>query len=270
MGGSTGRIRRGVAAPGWATTVLVAALVWAAPGGAEGTRVASPGASDVHGSVTVDGPCADGLVRDDGSLETAFGWVPSVIDGRYVQEFEQAALVPTRSVAKVCLCLTRTRPDSDIDLVVEVYEAGRLEPGLRPVDRPVVQVPLTATDVPQYPEGAWYEVEIEPAAAVDTRLFYVGARWDASVDQFFFICADESPITPFTEGFFRDEEAWTWARISESGDPIFQDHRALMIRAVAGEGPPAPAIPAASPASGLVTALLIAALGLLGLQRSGP
>ena len=34
--------------------------------------------------------CSDGVVLDDGTLETGYGWVPSVIDGRYVQRFERA------------------------------------------------------------------------------------------------------------------------------------------------------------------------------------
>jgi len=86
---------------------------------------------------TITGPgCEDGLVLDDGSAETAYGWVPSAVWGEYVQTFPINPLMSSR-LDSVCVCWTRTQADDDIDFEIVVYSGS---PG-SPASRELFSVP---------------------------------------------------------------------------------------------------------------------------------
>ena len=97
---------------------------------------------------------------------------------------------------------------------------------------------------------------------IPTGVSYIGARWDPSSDEFFFVCADHSDGTPEVEVFFRDDRAeGEWTSVFETTDPIFDDHKAIMVSVL-----PGPLVAIDVPvlgARGLV--LLAAALATLGL-----
>jgi len=217
-----------------------------------------------EGSVVALGSteCDDGVVLDDGSLESGYGWVPSAVDGRYVQRFE-AADFRSRKMEEVCICWTRTQGDDEVRFSVELYR----DRGGRPARSPEASVDAVATMVPAFPDGAFYSVDVSDAdlhAATD--VFYLGVRWDPSDDVFFFICVDQSEGTPVVDGWFIDDRADEWGSVLESNDPIFDDHRAMMIRARAVEGY-FPLVPTLGTWGLLILIGAICAIGLFVLRR---
>jgi hypothetical protein len=200
--------------------------------GATSERVLSP--SMLRVSVPTQGgdDCSDGVVKDDGSLETGYGWVPSAVDGRYVQRFDVFEL-ESRKLAEVCICWTRTQPDDEIRFQVQLYRSR----GDVPARHPEASFEAVATGVPQFPDGAFYSIDVSAAdMRIPTDVFFVGVQWDPSDDQFFFVCADHSDVMPVVDGWFIDDRAGDWTSVLETSDPIFAEHRAMMIRARGVEG----------------------------------
>ncbi len=214
--------------------------------------------------------CAGGVVVDDGSAETGYGWVPSVIEGEYVQEFD-SLLFTSRRLRSVCVCWLRTRPDTTIDFEVVFYRQvvdPKDRERLIPADTPYAAFPASAEVTPLGIDESFFEVDVTNVV-IPAGPSYIGVRWDASRDQFFFICADHTEETLPVEVFFRDDRAkGEWASVFETIDPIFRDHRAIMVRAL--PGPLAvvdvPALGAAGLAL-LATALAALALVMLKARR---
>ena len=125
--------------------------------------------------------CEEGVVKDDGTPETGYGWVPSAIDGIYVQEFHPSEF-PSGRLETACICWMRTRADSTIDFEIVVFGESQ---GV-PLMEPAYVIPATATDVPTALDGAFYEVDLS-GLELGQDTFYLGARWNPSVDQFFFV-----------------------------------------------------------------------------------
>lgn len=183
---------------------------------------AIPAAATEGGEVA----CEGGVIVDDGSAETGYGWVPSVIEGEYVQRFHTHQF-PTRRLETVCICWIRTQPDTEIDFEVIFYEDVDGEPAATPY----AAVPASASVPPQGIVGTFTEVDVT-GVRLPVGPSYVGARWDASADRFFFVCTDTSAATPTVEVFFRDDRSeGVWTSVLQSPDPIFTNHRALMVRA---------------------------------------
>lgn len=175
--------------------------------------------------------CNDGVVKDDGSVETGWGWVPTATSGQYVQEFHSAEF-PTRTLDRLCLCFLRTRQDADLDFELVFYRdtEGQPEP------LPFAVVPGQALGLPDGIAGATF-VEVDlPEIEVPIGTFYVGPRWNPGVDQFFFLCADTTPTTPRTDLWFIDDRAEGWDSALTTIDPLFAAHRAVMIRPVSFQG----------------------------------
>ena len=208
--------------------------------------------------------CAAGVVLDDGSLETGYGWVPSVIDGRYVQRFERADFV-SRRIEEICICWTRNRTDDEITFSVQLYR----DRGGRPAFEPEASLEAVATMVPTFPDGAFYTVDV---SGIDMRavtdVFYLGVQWDPSLDQFFFVCADHSEGTPVVDGWFIDDRAFEWTSVLDTIDPIFFNHRAMLVRGRAMEGD-FPLVPTLSEWGIVLLVIVIAGFGALLLRRRG-
>lgn len=176
----------------------------------------------------IPGPaCEDGLILDDDSVERGYGWVPSAVWGEYVQTFP-AGSVSSSKVDSVCVCWTRTRADDALNFEVVGYADRQGEPGLIEL----FAVPGQMTDVPEWPEVAFVEVPFPADAPVlSGGAHHIGVRWNPAADQFFFVCADQSPTDHPAGGFFRDDRAdGEWGDIFETTDPIFDDHAAMMVR----------------------------------------
>lgn len=218
----------------------------------------------VAGGVPAGGgdACSAGVILDDGSLETGYGWIPSVVDGRYVQRFEVADF-RSRKMEEVCICWTRTQPDDSVSFSVQLYR----DVGGRPARFPEAVVEASTDSVPRFPDGAFTTVDV---SSVDmraiTNVFYLGVQWDPSFDRFFFVCADHSPDTPVVDAWFIDDRAEEWTSVLESTDPIFDDHRAMLIRARAAEGS-YPTVPTIGPIGAVVLLLLIVGAAILALRR---
>ena len=95
---------------------------------------------------------------------------------------------------------------------------------------------------------------------------YAGVRWNASVDQFFFVCADHSPETDPVNVFYIDDRADEWGSALDTSDPIFDGHRAIMVRATTRSAADY-AVPALGPAGSAALALFLAAAGWFILTR---
>ena len=179
--------------------------------------------------------CDNGIVLDDGTAESGYGWVPSVVAGQYVQEFN-SSLFATRTVEKVCVCWLRNPNNNDdtIDFEVVFYR-GRENPDpedencpIIPEEEPFAAFAASAAGVPE--EGQFYEVDVSNVEMpIGTN--YIGIRWDASASRFFFICADKTDASTPVDGFFRDELSEGWTSVFKNNDPIFDDYRSLLIRA---------------------------------------
>lgn len=214
--------------------------------------------------------CADAVVDDDGSLENGYGWAPSVFEGIFVQEYSVDDF-PSRRIDTVCVCWLRTRMDPDIDFEIVLYSDNTAEE--MPQKYPYAAFPSQLTGVPMGLEGGTYqEVDLGGVEVPQEGRFFIGVRWDASVDDFFFICADqtERPEPP-TRIYFRDDRfPAEWGVSDNTNAGIFDDHEALLLRPVPSPGV-TPLPPTEVPLGRVVSAVLMAALLLAGgllLRRS--
>ena len=207
--------------------------------------------------------CGEGVVKDDGTLESGYGWVPSAVDGRYVQRFEVEEF-RSRKIDEVCVCWTHTIfPEDEITFNVQLYRDRR---GM-PAASPDASVEVVARGVPTFPDGAFYSVDVSDLRWIaPTNVFYLGVQWDPSVDQFFFVCVDQSVETPIVDGWYVDDRAEDWTSVLESNDPIFDDHRAMLIRARAAEGTYA-LLPTLGEWGLTILVLSIASIGVALLRR---
>ncbi|MCP3958823.1 MAG: hypothetical protein GY719_13300 [bacterium] len=216
----------------------------------ENPRGAKPGRGD--------DACAGGVIVDDGTAETGYGWVPSVIRGEYLQQFH-TVMFPTRALETVCICWLRTRPDSSLDFDLTFYDSidGR------PAQEPYAVVPASVEVTPVGITESFFEVDVTGVDIPVGRSF-IGARWDASVDQFFFVCADSSDETEPVNVFFRDEQTpdGIWTSVFETPDTVFENHKAVMIRATSDLRAPID-IPALGVAGLVLLAVILAGLGIV-------
>ena len=178
--------------------------------------------------------CSDMVAKDDGSLESGYGFVPSAKVGTYVQAFDRSEL-RGKYLTSVCLCFLKTRGDVDVEFDVVVYR----DQGGRPGRRPIVRVAGSQKGVASSKEeaGAFVEVEM-PWVKLPEGTVYIGAEWDPSEEQFLFICNDQSNAQPKTPAFFSEDPKAIWTSVFTAKDPIFRPHRALLVRAQASNQPP--------------------------------
>ncbi len=175
--------------------------------------------------------CAGGAIKDDGSVETGYGYVPSAVMGVYLQEFHSDEF-PSRELSEVCVCWLRTRADSDLDFEVVFYE----DQGGRPGNKPYAKVRSTATEVPKGVDaaGRLYTVDVSGVTLAEGKS-YLGVHWNPSASTFFFVCTDTSEETELVNVFSAEDRAPAWTNVINSRDPIFRPHRAILVRAKAVE-----------------------------------
>lgn len=226
------------------------------------TTTLTPDVGDGVAFPPVPPGCADAIVDDDGSVETGYGWVPSTTAGVYVQQYD-ADEVPSGVLTTACVCWLRTRMDDTIDFEVVVYAHNEAE-GF-PEKDPIAAIPSQLSGVPQGVPGAMFtEVPLGEVQLPSEGPFYVGVRWDASADDFFFACVDKTDAPgPPTRVFYRDNTfSQQWGISDMTSDPTFFDHRAMFVRPV--PGPEVSTEPVEVPLSGIVSGILMAALLLIG------
>lgn len=175
--------------------------------------------------------CSSGVVLDDGSVETGYGFVPSATYGIYVQRFESSAF-RSRQLEQVCICWLKTRHGVEAEFEVVFYG----DAGGRPAAEPYATVEASATDLPASVEEAGRFVAVDVSGVTLAEgTSYVGARWKPDEAKFLFICTDTSETTAETRVFFSEDRAPAWTDVRESRDPIFRDHRAIGVRVMAAK-----------------------------------
>lgn len=255
-------------------------VLWADPGSmAEPSPVTSEqeferlsaADNDSKGSAIppVPAACANAIVDDDGTVETGYSWVPSVVEGIYVQEYASQE-VASGTLGTVCVCWLRTRMDDSIDFEVVVYGFNSAE-GM-PKKLPFAAVPAHLSGVPMGVPGATFTAVDLGSVAVPEGPFFVGVRWDASADQYFFTCVDKTDRPePPTRVFFRDDRSPAgWGASDETNDSTFLNHQAMFVRPVPGPEIPVAAIQdiplGEATHTALITAILLA--GVLLARRT--
>ncbi len=177
--------------------------------------------------------CAGGMVPDDGSAETGYSFVPSAKWGIYVQRIHTLDL-SSRELDQVCVCWLRTRDDGEIDFEVVFFAAN---PQGRPVAEPYATVAAHAAEVPKGKEnaGRLWSVDVS-GITVPEGMSFVGVRWDPGADSFFFVCADHSDGDSIHQVYYQDDRSkGSWQDALNTRDPIFRDHRAILVRTLAKE-----------------------------------
>lgn len=171
--------------------------------------------------------CAGGAIKDDGSVETGYGYVPSAVMGVYLQEFHSDDL-PSRELSEVCVCWLRTRADDDLDFEVVFYE----DLDGRPSQEPYAKFRSTATEVPKGVDaaGRFYSVDVSGTTLAEGKS-YIGVHWNPSASKFFFVCTDTNEEAEYITVFSAEDRSPAWTNIKNSRDPIFAPHRAIMVRA---------------------------------------
>ncbi len=177
--------------------------------------------------------CEAGVVKDDGSVETGYGFVPSAIFGEYVQQFHSDEF-PSLEMESVCVCWLKTRGGRDVGFEVVFYEDAGGRPANEPYAAVLASVDVEATDVES--AGKMFAVDVSPVTLVEGTS-YIGVRWDPSASNYLFVCTDTSEETEVTNVFFREDRAPRWTSALNARDPIFSNHRAILLRASA-ESPP--------------------------------
>ncbi|MEM8929875.1 MAG: hypothetical protein AAGE94_01805 [Acidobacteriota bacterium] len=202
---------------------LVAAPIFAS----ESTETAAPAAADAK---KVSSACGDGVVYDDDTVETGYGFVPSAKWGAVVQKFDRADF-PSGYVDQVCVCWLRTRDVAEYGFSVVFYD----DVGGRPAEKPFARVRHQAVDVVKGKENAGRVDAFDVGGVpVPEGPFYIGVRWNPSKAPFTFVCADHTgrEVQP-TAGFQREDRARGWDEMLKTKDPIFFGHWASFIRATA-------------------------------------
>jgi hypothetical protein len=225
--------RRLTALPALLAALTAACGPASAPVRSAGSEVPAAEAAPPAAESPAPSSCSRGVVRDDGSVETGYGFVPSATFGEYVQELSAGEL-PSREVRKVCVCFLKSRGERDADFEVVFYQAA----GGRPAEEPYATVAGSAADLPQKvaEAGRFYEVDVSEVT-VPEGVSYVGARWDPSAARFLFICTDQSEGNAPTRVFFREDRAPGWTSVADAKDPIFRGHRAVLVRVEAAPAP---------------------------------
>ena len=165
------------------------------------------------------GPCSEGTVSDDGSVENGYGWGTGYL---FVQEFtpEEYPFV----YSDVCAGFTRSEGDSTLIFHVLVFDDNGPENG------PGTLLGATAAVIDDV--GAWLDhtmasVDIgEQGVVVEEGSVFIGVGWNESTEIGFHVAADESPATLGRNGYFSADGA-AWQTISNA----FPSYRSLLVRA---------------------------------------
>lgn len=214
-------------------------------GASEGKAAAGDeGQSDAGGEVAAaekaeepvaeSGPCARAVALDDGGIETGYGFVPSAEWGLYLQRFDLPALRGVELEA-VCVCFMKTRGDTDADFELVFYaeEDRRLPP------QPYAVVAGSVDDLADDKKlaGRFDAIPVDGVRFSEKGPTWIGVRWDPSVENFFFVCADQSrseeeagreaiPVV------LQEDRRPQWADVIGNRDPIFTGHHAIGVRPV--------------------------------------
>ncbi|MEM9292034.1 MAG: hypothetical protein AAGD01_10165 [Acidobacteriota bacterium] len=178
---------------------------------------AEPRAVDAPDKATVT------LVYDDGVADNGYGAASTATVYEVVQLFQ----LPRTPLEwdQATLCFSRLGIDSSLDFDLVVYD----DDGIAGAPGTLLQSLLATVDgVSTDLAGSYYNFDLSSLGITfsDTTVF-IGARWDPSVEQDFFLCSDHSG-TGIQPGYSRVGGTGVWGT-PPAGDT---DYRALMVRGV--------------------------------------
>jgi Putative binding domain, N-terminal/Viral BACON domain len=176
--------------------------------------------NQVHAvSQNLAGPCSQGAVFDDGSVENGYGWGTGFV---FVQEFTPGQYPYVYS--DVCIGFTRSEGDPTLIFHVLVFDDNGSGNG------PGTLLGATSAvidDVAAWLDHTMASVNIvDQGVVVDEGSVFIGVGWHQNTEIGFHVAADESPATPGHSGYFSADGA-TWQPISTT----FPSFRSLMVRA---------------------------------------
>ncbi len=169
-------------------------------------------------SQNLAGPCSEGTVTDDGSVENGYGWGTGSI---FVQEFTPDEYPFVYS--GVCAGFTRSEADSSLVFHVLVFDDNG------PGNGPGTLLGSSAAvidDVGSWLEHTMASVDIvNQGVVVEDGSVFIGVGWNESTETGFHVAVDESPTTPGRNGYFSADGA-VWQTISSA----FPSYRSLVVR----------------------------------------
>lgn len=178
-----------------ALVVLAGVIAFVASSEAQNLEKLSAHGSVVPSSATAVDDCAGGLVYDDGGWEDGSGFNEvNVGRGSFVQRIDVAA---GSSLKSVCICWARTAGDGTINFDINVWSANG------PSGKPgtlLGTLPAQAAGVPQTVGGTilgkFYRYDLSALSITPGGNVYVGPAWNPKTDTDFFLCEDDSLLTP--------------------------------------------------------------------------
>ena len=168
--------------------------------------------------------CSTGLIYDDGTVENGYAWLSTVTDGMIVSRFDPPYY--PYSFGQVCINWTQLASDPTLNFNIVVFDddgAGGA-PGTL-----LASIPSSANGVPNWPLFSFYDYDVAGLIpSVTSGSVYIGAQWNPSIEGVFYICADESPDTPYHLGYGYNDIDGVW----ETCDNIWGSaYEAMFIRA---------------------------------------
>ena len=130
--------------------------------------------------------CAGGSVYDDGTFENGYGAKPSVGWSEYVMRFDPPP--GSRRLERVCVCWTRSGPDSSIAFDLNVYSVGL---DGKPHDLLGSQQGF-AFGIPSHPGSRFYSYDLSDLDIVGDAPVFIGPAWSPVVDTQVYLCADQT------------------------------------------------------------------------------
>ena len=162
----------------------------------------------INGSEGIIGPqCVGGLVYDDNTFETGYGWNPGRGIGKWVMLMTPASYPFT--INQVCVALTKNSSGT-ANWIFDIVVYDITGPGGGPGNLLAAIPNQTAVNVPVWPTVAWFDfTNLTGIPAIISGSVYVGISWDPETMNGHYIASDESTTTTQRPGYGYILSAWT-------------------------------------------------------------
>lgn len=168
------------------------------------------------------------VVHDDNQAENGLGWNAAANVGRLADQFTPELYPAT--LETVCVSFITNASVTSFDFRLNVYDddgAGG-SPGSLLAGKDLTVTPTPIAGIPFTPTFQNFDIS-DLGIVINDGSVYLSVEWDASTaPEGVFLANDETPATPYANGYFgTDGGPWT----AFADDEVFEDNRALMIRA---------------------------------------
>lgn len=178
----------------------------------------------INGNEGIISPqCIGGLVYDDNTFETGYGWNAGRGIGKFVMSLTPSSYPFT--INQVCVALTRNSSGT-ANFIFDIVVYDQTGPGGGPGNLLAAIPNQTAVNLPIWPTVAWFDfTNLTGIPAITTGSVFVGISWNPETMVGHYIAADESATTTQRPG---------WGYILSAWAPItnyFPYYKALGVRA---------------------------------------